>query len=249
MREVVRASGVTSRTLRHYDAIGLLRPTSVGAGGERRYDDAALVRLQRILVLRGLGLRLDAIAEVLGDTVDQAAALREHAAQLRDERDRVEQRIAAVEHTLAALEKGREPDMEQMFAGFDQEKYTAEVAERWGREKAEASSAWWNGMSEAERGEFTAHLARLNEDWAEAARSGVPADSPEALALAARHVSWLRSVPFAPGATGDEDAARRYVLGLADMYVADPRFAANYGGAEGAEFVRAALRAHYGLQG
>lgn len=60
--EVARISGVTSRTLRHYDAVGLLPPARIGAGGLRFYGEAELLRLQRILVLRELGLGLVRIA-------------------------------------------------------------------------------------------------------------------------------------------------------------------------------------------
>ena len=58
IQEVARLTGVTSRTLRHYDAIGLLTPASVGTGGVRWYGERELVRLQRVLVLRGLGVPL-----------------------------------------------------------------------------------------------------------------------------------------------------------------------------------------------
>jgi len=209
MREVVRASGVTSRALRHYDAIGA----------------------------------------ALDGTPDQLTALREHAVRLRLERDRTAARIAAVEHTIAALEQGRELNMNEMFAGFDHERYAEEVSRRWGADTAKASSDWWKGLGEDGRAAWAARVAELNADWTAAAKAGLPADRAEALALAARHVEWLRTVPFAPGASGNADTLRRYVLGLGDMYVADPRFAANYGGAEGAAFVRAALRAHFGVDG
>ena len=65
----------------------------------------------------------------------------------------------------------------------------------------------------------------------------------EAQALAARHVAWLRGIPGTPAATPGGDVAG-YVRGLGELYVADPRFAANYGGQAGAEFVRAALAAY-----
>ena len=61
IQEVARLTGTTSRTLRHYDAIGLLAPSRVGDNGYRWYDDDALVRLQRILLLRDLGLGLGEI--------------------------------------------------------------------------------------------------------------------------------------------------------------------------------------------
>ena len=65
IQQIAKLAGTTSRTLRHYDDIGLLSPSSVGHNGYRHYDQAALVRLQRILLLRELGLGLPQIAEVL----------------------------------------------------------------------------------------------------------------------------------------------------------------------------------------
>lgn len=89
---VARLSGITSRTLRHYDEVGLLPPSRVGPNGYRYYDGAALVRLQRILVLRELGLPLPAISELLDDTAAEtpAAMLRKHLDHLRGEQLRLD---------------------------------------------------------------------------------------------------------------------------------------------------------------
>jgi DNA-binding transcriptional MerR regulator len=76
--EVARMSDVTSRTLRHYDAIGLLPPAWVAADGRRYYRRPELLRLQRILLLRELGLGLAAIAEALEREADPVAVLRGH---------------------------------------------------------------------------------------------------------------------------------------------------------------------------
>src|SRR5665647_3291139 len=65
IREVARVTGTTSRTLRHYESIGVLPASRVGPGGLRYYDDEALVRLQRILVLRGLGMPLADVGQLL----------------------------------------------------------------------------------------------------------------------------------------------------------------------------------------
>src|SRR5690606_8009824 len=100
IHEVSRMTGLTSRTLRHYDAIGLLPPSSTSPNGMRSYDDDALVRLQRILVLRDLGLGLDAITQALDlDRPSTTAALRQHVAQLETARARVDRQIAAVQRT------------------------------------------------------------------------------------------------------------------------------------------------------
>ena len=89
IHEITKLTGTTSRTLRHYGQIGLLRPSRTGHGWLRYYDEDALVRLQRILLLRRLGLSLPAIADVLAGAHDVVDALRTHLALLEQERDRV----------------------------------------------------------------------------------------------------------------------------------------------------------------
>src|SRR5881396_3543003 len=104
--QVARMSKVTSRTLRHYDEIGLLRPARVGANGYRYYEREQLLALQEILVLRELGLRLDAIAEIVHEARDQAEALRLHRTWLLAERDRFQQLADTVSRTITELEGG-----------------------------------------------------------------------------------------------------------------------------------------------
>jgi DNA-binding transcriptional MerR regulator len=72
IQDIARLAGTTSRTLRHYGDVGLLEPSRVAANGYRYYDAAALARLQRILLLRELGLGLPAIADVLAGQTDDA---------------------------------------------------------------------------------------------------------------------------------------------------------------------------------
>lgn len=126
---MARSAGLSSRTLRHYDAIGLLPATAVGDGGLRRYDDRALVRLQRILLLRGSGLGLTEVARRLGtdlsadgdtddDTDDDAAALAEHLVWLERERDRLARQLAAVRTTVVRLERGDRLTAAEAFDGF-----------------------------------------------------------------------------------------------------------------------------------
>ena len=243
IQQLARIAGTSSRTLRHYDAIGLLRPSRIGANGYRHYDERALVRLQRVLLLRELGLALPQIAAVLSQEQDETVALTTHLALLRQEQDRLARQIAAVERTITGLRGGEELMAETMFDGFDHSRYREEVEQRWGKDAYARSDAWWRGMSEDERKAWTAAAAQLGADWIAAARApGARADSPAAQQLAQRHIQWLQSIPGTPAA-GPGGELDRYVRGLAEMYVADERFAANYGGAEGAAFVRDALLA------
>ncbi|MFE6997841.1 MerR family transcriptional regulator [Microbacterium sp. NPDC057659] len=241
IQEIARLAGTTSRTLRHYDDIGLLKPTRVASNGYRHYDDAALVRLQRILLLRELGLGLPQVAEVIEREKSEASALETHLALLRQEQERLARQIASVENTITALTEGGTLMAENMFDGFDHTQYKEEVEERWGRKAYADGDRWWRGMSSAEQDAWKKRVSDLNRDWIAAAESDIDPASDEAQALARRHVEWLSGVPGTPAAAPGGDI-KGYVIGLGEMYVADPRFGANYGGAQGAEFVRDALR-------
>lgn len=246
IQQIARLAGTTSRALRHYDDIGLVPPSRIGDNGYRYYDAQALRRLQRVLLLRDLGLGLSRIADVLARHHDETDVLTTHLSLLRQEQDRLSRQIAAVEHTINAL-SGKETLMaEHMFDGFDHTQYREEVEQRWGADAYARSDAWWRGMSDEERADWQRRVAQLNQDWITASEAeGADPASSEAQTLARRHVDWLRSIPGTPASAPDGDVAG-YVRGLADMYVADERFAANYGGSEGAAFVRDALHRYLG---
>jgi DNA-binding transcriptional MerR regulator len=260
IQEIARLTGTTSRTLRHYDDIGLLPPTRIASNGYRHYDEGALVRLQRILLLRELGLGLPAIADVVGkDPVSapgrgghaEAAALERHLEQLRAEQARLARQIASVEHTITTLREGEDLMPENMFDGFDHTQYKDEVETRWGKQAYADSDRWWRGLSADEKAAWKQRVADLGADWIALAEAGADPASPEAQDVARRHVEWLTGIPGTP-AYGDGADRRAYVIGLGEMYVADPRFGANYAteadragaeqGTAGAEFVRDALR-------
>ena len=249
IQDIAKLAGTTSRTLRHYDDIGLLPPTRVAPNGYRHYDEGALVRLQRILLLRELGLGLPGIADVLARESSETSALTAHLAWLRQEQDRLTRQIASVESTIEALRGGEELMADQMFDGFDHTRYKEEVEQRWGADAYARGDAWWRGMSAADRAAWQARVADLQRDWVAAAESGEPADGERAQALARRHVEWLTSVPGTPASAPGGDV-KGYVTGLGEMYVADDRFGAHYataaGGTAGAEFVRDALRVYAG---
>ncbi|CAO1653858.1 MerR family transcriptional regulator [Salinibacterium sp. NYA9b] len=240
INDVARITGTTSRTLRHYDDTGLLKPSRVGTNGYRYYDADALARLQRILLLRELGLGLPAIAEVLAGQRDGTAALRDHVRLLESEKQRIDRLIASVTSTIHKLAEGEPLMAEEMFDGFDHTAHKDEVEQRWGSDSYAASNTWWKAMSAAERAEFTARQKQLAADWAAAAERGDDPESDAAQVLAQRQFEGLVGIPGTPS-EAKAGPPREYYLGLADLYVADPRFARNYGGQAGAEFVRAAM--------
>ena len=243
IQQVARIAGTTSRTLRHYDATGLVPPTRVGSNGYRYYDEDALVRLQRVLLLRELGLGVPAIAGLLAGGQDDVRALEDHLGRLRAERELLGRRIASVERTIDARRRGEGLMPEEMFDGFDHERHRAEVEERWGSGAYAASDAWWRRMNDRERSGWTEAATGLISDWRAAAAAGSDPAGEEGQALARRQFEWLRGIPGTPGADGT-GPTREYFTGLAEMYVADARFAATYGGPESAAFVRDAMLAY-----
>ena len=236
-QQVVAATGITSRTLRHYDHVDLLAPTRTGSGGVRYYDQHALVRLQRILLLRELGLSLAAIADTLDGETSDIEALAEHRARLLVEKQRIDLQVRSVDATIAALEKGRPLMPQNMFEGFDHTKYDSEVRERWGDAAADRSNNWWNGLSAKGQASFRKEVDDLNAAWDQVIASGVTPDSEPAQEMAARHVAWLRS------ATQGTTLSQAMVKGIVQMYVDDERFAANYNRVSpaGPQFVRDAV--------
>ncbi|MEU4067222.1 MerR family transcriptional regulator [Streptomyces wedmorensis] len=170
--EVARMSGVTARTLRHYDDIGLLPPARIGANGHRYYGERQLLTLQQILVLRALGLGLEVIGRVLAEQVDQVEALRGHRRRLLAERDRLDVLAATVTRTITELEQSGKDGTpmtinrpENLFDGVRPEQYQDSLRDF--PEHAEQVARRVAGMSpqdiEAGQRERTARMIRLAE--------------------------------------------------------------------------------------
>ncbi|MEW2063401.1 MerR family transcriptional regulator [Streptomyces sp. NPDC007002] len=237
IQEIARQAGTTSRTLRHYGDIGLLAPSRTGSNGYRYYDQDALVRLQRILLLRELGLSLPAIKDVLEGQRDTAVALRAHLRLLEQEQARIGRQIASVRTTLHKTREGMELMAAEVLDGFDHTAHEQEVTERWGRDAYEEGDRWWRSLGDGEKKAFRDEHEAIARDWGRAREAGLAPDGPEAQDLARRHCAWLSSA---------KEPSRSYVIGLGEMYVADPRFGENYDrhGDGTAAFVRDALTAY-----
>jgi DNA-binding transcriptional MerR regulator len=235
--DIARLAGTTSRTLRHYGDVGLLMPSRIGSNGYRYYDGAALVRLQRILLLRELGLGIPSVIEVMDGQRDGARALGAHLEWLAQEKQRLDRQIASVELTIRNLEGGKQLMAEQMFDGFDHTQYRAEVEEKWGAAAYRRGDAWWRSKSDDEKREYQARHNGIAADYQLARDAHEPAHGAAVQSIVSRHVAWLN---LAADVTGGPVTAER-LRGYGDMYVGDPRFAANYGGQDGAEFVRDAF--------
>jgi MerR family transcriptional regulator, thiopeptide resistance regulator len=213
-------SGTTSRTLRHYDSVGLLRPAYVGSNGYRYYERDQLLRLQEILLLRELGLGLDAVAEVLDEPGDRVSVLRRHRRMLMRERERLQQLVDTIGRTIEELEGGEDmaEHPEQWFEGFDAEKqraYEAEARQLYGDEVVDDSKARMASWSKSDVEEIQAQAREAHERIAALMDADVPPDDPRALDAVDLHYRWVSRF-WMPNAES--------YAGLGRLYVDDPRF-------------------------
>ncbi|MFC6011765.1 MerR family transcriptional regulator [Nocardia lasii] len=240
IQELAKAAGTTSRTLRHYGELGLLEPSRIGANGYRYYDQSSLVRLQRILLLRELGLGLPVIAEVLAGDQDTTAALRTHLELLRQQQDRIARQIDSVSTTLHKTERGEPLMAAEVFDGFDHTQYRDEVTERWGKQAYESGDRWWRSLTEADKKSFQQTQLDIAADFGRAYATALPAESLEVQSIVERHRTWLGA------GTQGKPVTNEYLLALGEMYVADPRFRKNYDvhGDGTADYILEAFRAY-----
>ncbi len=220
-----RLSGVTVRTLHHYDSIGLLSPSARSAAGYRLYSQADLLRLRQVLFYRELGFGLDEIAEMLADPADGTDDhLRRQHQLLRERAARTAALLRAVEKEMEARDMGMALTPEEQFEVFGTDKmaeYTEEARQRWGdteawQESQRRSAAYTKEDWITIKAEADANI----EDFAELVRAGAPATGTAAMDLAEAHrrhlIRWFYDCGY---------GAHR---GLAELYVADPRYIATY---------------------
>lgn len=169
VQQFAKLAGVTVRTLHHYDRLALLSPQHRSESGYRLYTNQDMVRLERIMVLRFLGLPLKQIARLLSETHrddqddhDVANLLRTQAVVLRERREQMSRVIRAVEAAEQSLDTIQQPDW-KLFQTIIQEvsmqdstdwtkKYYSEAGQqaveegkaRWSPELQEKVTAQWN---------------------------------------------------------------------------------------------------------
>jgi MerR family transcriptional regulator, thiopeptide resistance regulator len=241
VRDAARLSGVSVRTLHHYDAIGLLVPSNRTDAGYRLYTDDDLLRLQQILIGRALGLSLEEIRKSLDDPrFDRRAALIEQKTRLRARARETESMMRAIDAALAAID-GRQGvlKMEQLFEGFNPSQYEEEARGRWGGTDAFAEAGKRTKRYSAD--DWNAIKAEQSSIYADAYAALKAGRGPRDIAvmdIAERH---RRSIDrwFYP-------CSHEMHQGLAAMYEGDDRFRQSIDGhGEGlTPFLAEAIRAN-----
>lgn len=249
VNKLARMSGVSGRTLRYYDEIGLLKPARINSSGYRIYGQMEVDLLQQILFYRELEVSLEDIMEIIHqEDFDRRVALKEHYNKLKEKRARLDNIMATVEKTIASIEGGLTMQDQEKFEGFkekliddNEKKYGKEIREKYGDDTVDASNAKLRGMSQEDYHAMT----ELGEDIMELLKKAYATADPssaEAQLLAEKHKEWLM---YSWTSYSKEAHA-----GLAEMYVADERFTAFYDKAVegGTQFLRDAIMIYLGME-
>jgi DNA-binding transcriptional MerR regulator len=225
--QVAAMAGVSVRTLHHYDKTGVLVPSSRRRSGYREYDAHDLDRLQELLIYRRLGFSLSAIAGLLDEPGhDRRAALLRQRALVGEQIAQLHSVQRLVDRTLTSLEGVSVMTDEDTFAGLgtferNEAEFGAEVRERWGGTDAYAESARRTSTyREDDWVTIKAEGEAIEAEWASLLASGEPADAHAAMDVAEQHRRYIDRW-FYP-------CSHEMHANLAEMYVADPRFAAHY---------------------
>jgi len=222
--QVAESFGVTIRTLHHYDAVGLVVPSARTRAGYRLYDDSDLARLATVVTYRRLGLSLDEVKAL----VDGDGSPVEH---LRRQRDAVTTRLGELEELVSAIDRALEremneqpattEDLKEIFGDGFSEEFQAEAQERWGETDAWKQSARrTKAYTPADWAEVKAEADAVNAALVAALESGAPATSDQAMDAAEAHRAHIHDRFY--------DLDHTFHRGLADMYLADPRFTKTY---------------------
>lgn len=223
--QVARYAGISVRTLHHYHEIGLLAPGGRTRAGYRRYAEGDLERLQQVLYYKELGFPLEEIATILDDPgTDAATHLRRQHELLTRRMDRLRQMIAAVERAMEAEKMGISLTPEERFEVFgdhDPARHADEAKERWGETDAYRQS---QQRTRSYRKEdwlaIGAEFESITQRMAATMAAGEPATGPVAMDVAEEHRRHIARWFY--------DLGYPMHRGLAELYIADPRFTANY---------------------
>lgn len=249
VQKLASLAGVSTRTLRYYDEIGILKPARINSSGYRIYGQDEVNKLQQILFYRELGVNLDRIKEIVtAPTFDGAQALKEHREKLLEKRQQLDLLIANVEKTLALTEGRITMSDKEKFEGFkkklvddNEQKYGKEIRTKYGEDVVEQSNAKMMNMTQEQYDESTALAEQIHSTLAEAFKTGNPAGDL-AQKAADLHKKWLMF--HWPQYSKEAHA------GLAQMYVDDERFTAYYDKRQPgtAQFLRDAIHIYTGMK-
>ncbi|GGF98418.1 MerR family transcriptional regulator [Paenibacillus aceti] len=227
IQKLGQLAGISTRTLRYYDEIGLLKPARMNSSGYRIYGAAQVDQLQQIMFYRELGFSLERIRQVITDpSFDRIVALKQHRRQLLDRRQQLDLLIANVDYTIAEAEGRLRMTDSEKFTGFKQQliteneqKYGAEIRKKYGDQTIDQANSKLMNMTQEQYDRVKALEDEVISTLLEAYQTGDPS-SELAQRAADLHKQWLTCYW--------DSYSKEAHAGVAQMYVADERFRAYY---------------------
>lgn len=248
VQKLASLAGVSTRTIRYYDEIGILKPARISSSGYRIYGQAEVDRLQQILFYRELEVDLDSIREIITSPgYNGAQALKDHRSKLLAKKEKIDILLNNIEKSLKAAEGSIIMSDKEKFEGFkeklikdNENSYGKEVREKYGDNAVNEANKKLMNMTDEQYAQFENLNLEISETLKAAMEAGDPAGELGQKA-ADLHRQWLS---YTWGSYSKEAHA-----GLAQMYVDDERFKAYYDkiGEGAAAFLRDAIYIYTGI--
>ncbi len=247
IQKLGRLAGITTRTLRYYDEIGLLKPARMNSSGYRIYGQEQVERLQQIMLYRQMGVSLETIQSIVtSGSYDEISALKEHLVSLLAQRQQIDLLISNVQRTIECREGRITMKDDEKFIGLkkklvdeNDKKYGEEIRKKYGEDTVKASNDRFMNMSKEQYEAYEKLGQEILDTLEQAFTSGAP-EGVLGQKTAELHKQWLS---YTWGGYNKEAHAQ-----LAQMYVADERFTAYYDKKQPgmAEFLRDAILIYTG---
>lgn len=253
VQELAQLAGVTSRTIRYYDEIEILKPARINSSGYRIYGQNEVDRLQQILFYREFDINLEEIKNIIDTpTFDELKALKEHREKLLEKREQIELLITNIDKAIVSKERGVIMSDKEKFEGFkkkivedNEKRYGTEIREKYGDETVDRSNKKLKNMTQEEYDEIT----KLEKNLMDTLQAAFQTEDPAcelAQKAADLHRQWLSFYW--------DSYCKEAHAGVAQMYVDDERFKSHYDSYYDeeqpgtAEFLRDAVFVYTGME-
>lgn len=223
IKAVSELTGLSTRTLRYYDEIGLLHPSNYNEAGYRLYSEQDIEQLQHIMIYKNMQLPLDQIKSVLQETSSIEETLKNHLHYLQHQQTRIAKQIKLIEKQLGGIEMSQEEKFSQLKADTLSEinaKYGEELAQKYTSDQIQAQHQHFENLTQNEYQSAQTAEATLFSLLKTIETQNLPIEHPTAEQAFLAHQSWLKHmVP---------NYSTVYHQQLADLYIQDSRFNTYY---------------------
>ncbi len=229
INELAKLSGVSTRTLRYYDQIDLLKPERTEHNDYRVYEQTQVDLLQHILFYRELGVPLEEIKTLISSNdFEKSTALENHLITLLNKKDQIEKLIENVRKTIKSEKEGTKMTNKEKFEGFkeqliseNEQKYGNEIRQKYGDTTIDGANAKIKKMNENSYKEMEHIATSMNETLKEAFAIGNPSGELAQKACDFHKELLLMTWP-------DGTYSKESHLALVESFVDDERFVKYY---------------------